>query len=61
MKFKLEINMDNKMFKSEPLFKIVQILADVSERVDAQWLVNGAGEGIIWDNENNSIGSFGII
>lgn len=61
MKFELEINMDSKMFESEPLFKIVQILADVSERVDAQWLAGGAGEGTIWDNDNNSIGSFGIV
>ena len=61
MKFELNIDMDNKTFKSEPLSKIVQILADISERVDAQWLAGGAGEGIIWDDDNNSIGSFGIV
>jgi len=60
MKFKLEINMDNKRFKNDPLVILSMLLADVSERLDAQWMVQGVGEGIIWDNDNNPIGSFGI-
>lgn len=61
MKFELKINMDNKMFKAEPLMKLMEILTDVAGRLDAQWIVEGTSEGIIWDNDNNSIGSFGVV
>jgi len=60
MKFKLEINMDNKRFKNDPLMILSMLLADVAERLEAQWIAKGAGEGIVWDNDNNKIGSFGI-
>jgi len=60
MKFELEINMDN-MNEKGRLHTIITLLRDVVQRLDTQRRAGGAGEGVIFDDDDSAIGSFGIV
>ena len=56
MKFTCEINMDNDTYQDAPEWTLQDDLTDIGQKV-----CNGATEGIIYDVNGNTVGSWEII
>jgi len=60
MKFELEMNLDD-INEKERLMTVIKHLRDVIKRLDNQRKAGGAGEGVLFNDNQSAIGSFGFI